>query len=115
MEEPGGVERLGEAVRENPAVTHPVIRTHPRSGKKALFVNPLFTTRLMGLSRPESHALMQLLFEHLTTVEHTVRLNWEPGTLAIWDNRTTQHRPVNDFLPQTRVMHRVTVAGVVPS
>ena len=114
LEEPGGVERLGEAVRENPAVTHPVIRTHPRSGKTALFVNPLFTTRLMGLSRSESHALMQLLFEHLTTVEHTVRLNWEPDTLAIWDNRTTQHRPVNDFLPQPRVMHRVTVAGEVP-
>jgi taurine dioxygenase len=79
-----------------------------------LFVNPLFTKRLKGLSRPESDALMRLLFDHLTAIEHTVRLNWEPGTIAIWDNRTTQHRPVNDFLPQIRVMHRVTVAGEVP-
>ena len=105
---------MGEAVKDNPAVTHPVIRTHPRSGKKALYVNPLFTKCLKGLSRPESDALLRLLFDHLTAIEHTVRLNWEPDTIAIWDNRTTQHRPVNDFLPQSRVMHRVTVAGEVP-
>ena len=114
LEEPGGLDRLGEAVKDNPAVTHPVIRTHPRSGKKALYVNPLFTKCLKGLSGPESDALLGLLFDHLTAIEHTVRLNWEPDTIAIWDNRTTQHRPVNDFLPQSRVMHRVTVAGEVP-
>lgn len=115
LAEPGGAERLATAVEENPPITHPVIRTHPESGKKAIFVNSLFTTRIEGLAPLESNVLLQFLYRHLTTEEHTVRLSWQPGTVAIWDNRATQHKPVNDFFPQHRKMHRITIAGDVPA
>jgi taurine dioxygenase len=78
-------------------------------------VNPLFTTHIEGLQKAESEAILAFLFRHLVTEEFTVRLRWEPHTVAIWDNRTTQHRPVNDFFPQHRLMHRVTIAGERPA
>ncbi|MCZ6640017.1 MAG: TauD/TfdA family dioxygenase [Gammaproteobacteria bacterium] len=115
LAEPGGAERLAGAVAENPPITHPVIRTHPESGRKAIFVNSLFTTRIEGLTPVESDVLLQFLYRHLTTEEHTVRLSWQPGTVAIWDNRATQHKPVNDFFPQHRKMHRITIAGDEPA
>lgn len=114
LAEPGGCERLREALAEHPPTTHPLVRTHPASGKRALFVNSLFTTRIEGLPRRESDALLAFLTQEITTLEYTVRLAWQPGTVAIWDNRTTQHKPVNDYFPQHRKMHRVTVAGEVP-
>ena len=110
----GGWERLREAVAANPPVTHPVVRTHPASGRKAIYVNRLFTTRINDLAPRESEALLQFLCAEVATVEYTVRLAWQPGTVAIWDNRTTQHKPVNDYFPQHRKMHRVTVAGERP-
>ncbi len=112
--EPGGAERLAGAIAENPPVTHPLIRTHPESGRKAIFVNCLFTTRIEGLATSESDALLEFLYRHLVIEEHTVRLSWQPNTVAIWDNRSTQHKPVNDFFPQHRKMHRITIAGDVP-
>jgi taurine dioxygenase len=114
LAEPGGPERLAGAVAENPPVRHPVVRTHPRSGRKAIFVNTLFTTHIEGLTRAESDALLGFLFRHVVTDEFTVRLSWQPDTVAIWDNRTTQHKPVNDFFPQHRLMHRVTITGERP-
>ena len=114
LAEPGGWERLRGALAEHPAVTHPVVRTHPASGRKAIYVNRLFTTRINGLAPRESEALLEFLCAEVTTVEYTVRLAWQPGTVAIWDNRATQHKPVNDYFRQHRRMHRVTVAGERP-
>jgi taurine dioxygenase len=114
LAEPGGEERLADAVAANPPVEHPVVRTHPESGRKALYVNSLFTVRIKDLPAAESAALLDFLFEHMVTEEFTVRLKWQPETIAIWDNRCTQHKPVNDFFPQERRLHRVTVAGDRP-
>ena len=114
LAEPGGRERLAGALAANPPVTHPVIRTHPETRRKAIYVNSLFTVRINGLRGSESRALLKMLFRHVTTDEFTVRLNWAPETLVMWDNRATQHKPVNDFFPQHRRMHRITVAGDAP-
>ena len=114
LAEPGGEERLATAVAANPPVHHPVVRTHPETGKKALYVNPLFTVRIKELSALESQRTLALLHEHLTTAEFTTRLTWTAETLAIWDNRSTQHKPINDYFPQHRKLHRVTTAGERP-
>ena len=115
LAEPGGAERLAPAIAENPPVEHPLVRTHPESGRKAIYANELFTTKIVGLPSKESDALLAFLYQHVVAVEHTVRLSWEPGTVAIWDNRSTQHKPINDFLPRHRLMHRVTLTGDKPS
>lgn len=114
LAEPGGWERLGETVRANPPVRHPVVRTHPRSGRRALFVNRLFTTHIEGLSEAESDAVLRFLFEHLETPEFSCRFRWSPDAIAFWDNRATLHRPVNDFFPAHRRMERITIAGDQP-
>ena len=114
LAEPGGAERLADAIAENPPVVHPLIRTHPESGRRGIYVNALFTTRIVELSQHESQRLLEFLYRHIVTAEFTVRLNWTPNTVAIWDNRSTQHKPVNDFLPQPRRMHRVTIRGDAP-
>ena len=95
---------------------HPVVRVHPETGERALFVNPAFTSRILDVSRRESDALLNLLFETIARPELTVRLRWEPGTLAIWDNRCTAHLAPSDLtgIGQARTLHRVTVAGDVP-
>ncbi|HCD28345.1 MAG TPA: taurine dioxygenase, partial [Gammaproteobacteria bacterium] len=115
LAEPGGSERLADAIAENPPIEHPLVRTHPESGAKSLYVNALFTTRIPQLTHKESEALLSFLFRHIVTEEHTVRLQWQPGTVAIWDNRSVQHKPVNDFHPQHRRMHRVTICGDRPA
>jgi taurine dioxygenase len=114
LAEPGGTERLAGAIADNPPVCHPLVRTHPRTGRRAIYVNPLFTTGIEGLTRAESDALLGFLFPHVVTEEFTVRLSWEVHTVAIWDNRVTLHKPVNDFLSMHRRMHRVTIAGERP-
>lgn len=114
LAEPGGWERLGDAVRANPPVRHPVVRTHPRSGRRALFVNRLFTTHIEGLHEAESDAVLAFLFDHLETPEHCCRFRWEEDSIAFWDNRATLHRPVNDFFPAHRRMERITIAGDRP-
>jgi taurine dioxygenase len=115
LAEPGGAERLAGAIAENPPITHPLIVTHPETGRKVIYVNALFTTHIVGLTKAESRTLLEFLFRHIVTDEYTVRLSWEPKTVAIWDNRATQHKPVNDFFPQHRKMHRVTIAGDRPA
>lgn len=114
LAEPGGRERLAEAVQNNPPVRHPVIRTHPETGKKALFVNSLFTTHIEGLRSSESDAILALLFEHIRTDEFICRFRWTEDSLAIWDNRCTQHKPVNDYFPAHRRMERITIDGDRP-
>ena len=114
LNEPGGEERLAGAVAANPPVSHPVIRTHPETGGKAIYVNPLFTTQIEGLTASESRDILGFLYRHIVTPEFTVRLSWQRHTAVIWDNRSVQHKPVNDFFPQHRKLHRVTIAGDRP-
>ena len=114
LAEPGGEERLAGAVAANPPVSHPVIRRHPETGARGIYVNPLFTTHIEGLTNPESRDILNFLYRHQVTPEFTVRLSWEPNTAVIWDNRSVLHKPVNDFFPQHRKLHRVTIAGDRP-
>jgi taurine dioxygenase len=114
LAEPGGRERLGQAVLDNPPVKHPVVRTHPKSGRQSLFVNSLFTTHIEGLSHKESRALLDLLFEHLEKPEFRISFQWKLGSIAFWDNRCTQHRPINDYWPAHRRMERITIKGDRP-
>jgi len=93
---------------------HPVVRTHPETGRKALFVNVGHTTHFKGLSEEESRPLLEYLFQHQVRPEFTCRFRWQPGSLAFWDNRCAQHNPVNDYHGFRRVMHRVTLAGERP-
>ncbi|OSZ93735.1 taurine dioxygenase [Yersinia pestis subsp. microtus bv. Caucasica] len=99
---------------KTPPLLHPVIRTHPVSGRQALFVNEGFTTRIIGLSDKESEALLGFLFAHTTKPEFQVRWRWQQDDVAIWDNRVTQHYANADYLPQRRVMHRATILGDRP-
>ncbi|HYC45187.1 MAG TPA: TauD/TfdA family dioxygenase [Burkholderiales bacterium] len=93
---------------------HPVVRTHPETGRKALYVNVGHTTHFKGWSEDESKPLLEYLFRHQIRPELTCRFTWQPGSLAFWDNRCTQHFPVNDYHGFRRVMHRVTLAGDTP-
>jgi taurine dioxygenase len=114
LAERGGKERLAAAVAANPPVRHPVIRTHPETGKKVIFVNALFTTHIEGLRPAESDALLQFLYGHITTAEYTCRFQWQPHSIAIWDNRSTQHKPINDYFPAHRRLQRITIDGDKP-
>ena len=109
INESGGRERLSEMIQNNPPVEHPVIRTHPESGKKGIFVNSLFSAEIKGMKQKESSLLLRFLCEHLTLPEFTCRFKWEKDSVAFWDNRITQHKPVNDYWPAERRMHRVTI------
>lgn len=106
--------RWEQARRKNPPLSHPVIRTHPLSGRRSLFVNEGFTTRINELSETESEVILKLLFAHATRPEFTVRWRWQANDVAFWDNRVTQHFAVDDYRPARRVMHRATVLGDVP-
>lgn len=114
LAEPGGRERLSQALADNPPVEHPVICTHPESGKKVIFVNELFTTHIVGMTTKESRALLSFLFDHVMTPEFTCRFKWQPNSIAIWDNRSTQHKPVNDYFPAHRRLERTTIDGDKP-
>ncbi|WP_437611259.1 taurine dioxygenase [Erwinia sp. V71] len=106
--------RWQEAVAKHPPLLHPVVRTHPVSGRKALFVNEGFTTRIVDVTQKESDALLGFLFAHITKPEFQVRWRWQQDDVAIWDNRVTQHYANADYLPQRRVMHRATILGDKP-
>jgi alpha-ketoglutarate-dependent taurine dioxygenase len=95
-------------------VAHPVVRTHPETGRRSLFVNPGFTTSILGLSRQESDGLLALLYDHMTAPEHVVRHKWQAGDVAFWDNRSTLHYATQDFGDAHRIMHRVTLRGSRP-
>ncbi|MFC8526180.1 TauD/TfdA dioxygenase family protein [Nocardia sp. NPDC057227] len=100
-----------------PLVTeHPVVRVHPVTGERALFVNPGFTTRIIGLSPAQSDAVLKLLFDQIAEPAFTVSLRWKPGTIAFWDNRATAHLAPSDLdhLDVTRVLYRTTLEGDIP-
>ena len=106
-----GVDDTGRAY---PSAIHPVVRTHPQSGRQALYVNPSFTTCIEGLHPSESRAMLSMLFKHQQRAEFQMRLTWQKNTIAIWDNRCTQHFALWDYWPQTRSGRRVTVLGERP-
>jgi taurine dioxygenase len=104
----------GERVARLDPVEHPVVRVHPETGRKGLFVNPGFTSHIVGVSDAESRGILDLLYAHITKPEHLVRHRWHPGDVAMWDNRGTAHYANRDYGTARRVMHRITLRGDVP-
>jgi alpha-ketoglutarate-dependent taurine dioxygenase len=104
----------GEEVTELTPVAHPVVCTHPETGARSLFVNPMFTSHIVELAPAESDVLLAYLYRHSTQPEFTVRYHWRAGDVAMWDNRQTQHSVVGDFGEAERVIQRVTLRGEEP-
>ncbi|MEQ9315265.1 MAG: TauD/TfdA family dioxygenase [Henriciella sp.] len=109
----GNDKRIGNAAVADTLtdVTHPIVITHPLSGKKALYVNPAFTIGIEGMDEAAGKALLQRLYAHAMKAEHVYQFKWEPGSIAFWDNRSTWHWALNDYHGQRRVMHRITIEG----
>ncbi len=108
-------EQLEARRKEFPPARHPVVRTHPDTGRRCLYVNRIFTSHIEDMSFDESQALLERLYAQAAVPEYQVRFRWAPGSLAFWDNRSTQHYAVNDYWPERRVMNRVTIIGEIPS
>lgn len=94
---------------------HPAVRTHPETGRRSLYVNVAHTSHFKGMTESESAPILAFLFEHQVRPEFTCRFNWRAGSLAFWDNRATQHNPINDYHGYRRVMRRITLAGDRPA
>ena len=108
------VESKGESKTEYPSAIHPVIRTHPETGKKAIFVNKFFTTRILGLKPQESKFILDFLFSHIEKTEFQIRYRWNKNDMAFWDNRCTLHKAIWDYFPNERKGRRVTIKGDKP-
>jgi taurine dioxygenase len=107
----GGIARLNEGMAAMGAAVHPIVARHPVTRKPFLYVNRHFTTHVLGMSSSDSQRLLATLFDHINQPEFQIRFRWHLGTVAMWDNRVTQHYAVADYLPQYRCMHRVTVVN----
>lgn len=106
----GPTEQSGKAL----TAEHPVVRTHPETGRKVLYVNIAHTVRFKDMTEAESASVLAYLYQHMIKPEFTCRFHWAVGSLAFWDNRATQHNPINDYHGYRRVMHRITLAGDRP-
>ena len=105
-------DRIGNSEEAKQDALHPVIIRHPDTGRRALYVNRSFTVRIEGWTDEESKSLLGFLYDHAANPEFTCRFRWEKGSIAMWDNRVTWHRALNDYDGQRRYMHRITVEGV---
>ena len=103
-----------EAALQPLSAEHPAVRTHPETGKRALYVNVAHTARFADMTEEESAPILNYLFQHQSRPEFTCRFRWEKGSVAFWDNRCAQHNPINDYHGFRRVMHRITLAGDTP-
>lgn len=110
----GGSMRVKHTEEAEAEVEHPVVRTHPETGRKALYVNSAFTVRFKGMTEAESAPLLKFLYEHLARPEFTCRFRWQADSIAFWDNRCSQHYALNDYHGRQRIMHRVTINGDRP-
>jgi len=108
------IQGQNESAAETTVAAHPVVRTHPETGRKALYVDVLHTTQIKEMTREESAPILDYLFKHAGRPEFTCRFHWRPGSLTVWDNRCAQHNAINDYHGQRRVMHRVTIEGARP-
>jgi len=113
LEQDWSAQQVARFHEVTPPVVHPVVRTHPETGRKCLFINRNFTSHIQDLSRPESDALLAYLYQHIEQPEYAVRFHWAGDSIAVWDNRCTQHYALIDYRRQ-RTMHRVTVCGDRP-
>jgi alpha-ketoglutarate-dependent taurine dioxygenase len=111
-------DRLKDSARRDAATQyvaeHPVVRVHPETGRRALYVNVAHTERFSGMTRDESLPILRYLFQHQVRPEFTCRFRWRPGSIAFWDNRCAQHNAINDYPGRRRLMHRLTLAGDLP-
>jgi taurine dioxygenase len=111
-------DRIRDGAREDAkksyVAEHPVVRTHPETGRKALYVNLGHTERFVGMTAEDSAPVLDFLFKHQVRPEFTCRFSWRPGSIAFWDNRCAHHNPINDYHGFRRVMHRITLAGDKP-
>jgi len=105
-------DRFGNAELATQDAVHPIVLPHPETGRKALYVNAAFTTGVVGMSEEDSKALLQKLYAHCVQEQFSYRFQWEPGSIAMWDNRSTWHWALNDYHGMRREMHRITLKGV---
>jgi taurine dioxygenase len=103
--------RLGNTDAAQQDAVHPVVIRHPISGRKALYVNGAFTLRFEGWTEQESAPLLDMLYRHAARPEHAYRFQWQPGSIAFWDNRATWHYALNDYHGERRILHRITIEG----
>ena len=104
----------GQGEKRDYLAEHPVVRTHPETGRKALYVNLAHTSHFVGMTEAESAPLLDYLFQLQIRPEHTCRFSWRAGSVALWDNRCALHNPINDYHGHRRLLHRITLAGDVP-
>jgi taurine dioxygenase len=108
-------EQIEEMNRKYPMAEHPVVRTHPETGRRCIYVNAAFTLHIVGMEKAESDALLAHLYAQAAIPEYQCRFRWSPGAIAFWDNRASQHYAVSDYFPAVRRMERVTIVGDRPA